>query len=399
MGRQSSRLWFGTDHKDIYYNGNYHKQMYLIDKNKNAELIWEKIIGEIPTYSFKIQDTTINGKTGEIVSAGTAYLYLEKIKGQELIIDWGDGTKIILPSSYENTEMEVTHNYPTSNGSVYTITLKGGFGKFMGCCEGIIYSTKGNSCIVELTEPLLPQMLNKDSYYDVFIGSNMFENAITLKRICGNLFEKIKNVCNEYSAMFSKSGIVEIPAGLFAGIERASIGNMFYNCNDLITVNAGSFMGVDAMKINNPFATCSNLRFLYDAPANVNWSSAPLPNSIEIADLSFVNAISLANIFLNNRTLKKISPDIFKLSPNVKNLSGCFGGCVNLSEGVREDMFDYLDEISDVSNLFYYCSSITTDVPRLWERAEANNINHYACFYGCTNAANYNEIPEDWKTR
>lgn len=395
MGRQSSRLWFGTDHKDIYYNGYYHKQMYLTDKKSKTELVWEKLEEtEIPVFSFKVQDTTVSGRTGEVVGKGVAYIYFEKIEGQEVIIDWGDGTQTILPSYETTSNTEWLHAYPTNNGTIYNVTLSGGFGGFMGCCANRGHLFNGYSCISELNSPILPQMLGSN-----VSGGNMFGYLITLKKISGNLFEKIRDVNYYYSGMFSNSGLTEIPTGLFAGISQANIGNMFYNCNDLTTINANSFLGVDAIGANNPFATCSNLRFMYDAPANVNWASEPLPGSIEIADLSFVNAVSLANIFSNNRTLKKISPDIFKLSPNVKNLSGCFGGCVNLSEGIREDMFDYLDEISDVSNLFYYCSSITANVPRLWERAEANKINHYACYYGCTNAANYNDIPEDWKVR
>lgn len=57
MGRQSSRIYYQEcDHKDIYFQGNYHKAMYL-----GNELIWEKkgyhYIGriwvEFEPYTFK----------------------------------------------------------------------------------------------------------------------------------------------------------------------------------------------------------------------------------------------------------------------------------------------------------------------------------------------------------
>ena len=39
MGKQSARLYYqGKDHKDIYFNGNYHVKMY-----KASELVWEKL--------------------------------------------------------------------------------------------------------------------------------------------------------------------------------------------------------------------------------------------------------------------------------------------------------------------------------------------------------------------
>lgn len=39
MGQLSARIYFaGTDHKDIYYSGNYHEKMYV-----GTELVWEKL--------------------------------------------------------------------------------------------------------------------------------------------------------------------------------------------------------------------------------------------------------------------------------------------------------------------------------------------------------------------
>lgn len=67
---------------------------------------------------------------------------------------------------------------------------------------------------------------------------------------------------------------------------------------------------------------------------------------------------------------------------------------------VPADLFDGFNTegISfDFSYCFQGCSNITSAVPELWNRTDMNIIRHPWCFRGCTNAANYNDIPDDWK--
>lgn len=49
------------------------------------------------------------------------------------------------------------------------------------------------------------------------------------------------------------------------------------------------------------------------------------------------------------------------------------------------------------NNCFNGLSTITSAVPELWNRTDMNITSHAACFRGCTNAANYADIPDDWK--
>lgn len=55
---------------------------------------------------------------------------------------------------------------------------------------------------------------------------------------------------------------------------------------------------------------------------------------------------------------------------------------------------------------FYLCFNLTGETPKtngieLWKRAGLISYpamtNGLICFYGCTNLANYNSIPTDWK--
>ena len=46
---------------------------------------------------------------------------------------------------------------------------------------------------------------------------------------------------------------------------------------------------------------------------------------------------------------------------------------------------------------FRDCTNITSAVPELWNRTDMNIVSHIGCFRGCTNAANYDDIPDEWK--
>ncbi len=61
MGRQSSRLYFqGKDHKDIYYNGHWHDEMYLSDDEGKVALTWKKLKGKLIPYISML--SYVNGK-------------------------------------------------------------------------------------------------------------------------------------------------------------------------------------------------------------------------------------------------------------------------------------------------------------------------------------------------
>lgn len=68
--------------------------------------------------------------------------------------------------------------------------------------------------------------------------------------------------------------------------------------------------------------------------------------------------------------------------------------CQNLKY-VPNNLFDKQTNISVLSYCFFICENITSSVPELWLKfPNASKIN---CFYGCTNASNYSDIPDEWK--
>lgn len=396
MGRQSARMYYsGNDHKEVYFNGNYHKQMYLTDSVGNPDLIWEKLAGEIPTYSFIVQDSTINGKTGEVEYEGIAYFYVNIIKDKSYTIDWGDGTKEVVSGNTESTQR--SHQYPTKDGTLYKVTLSGGFGKFMGCSSDGGQRLSHYSSIVELTDPLLPQMLERFDDGTASIGY-MFDECITIRKICGNLLEKvIEENLMWFTGAFSKTSITETPVGLFNGIRKGNdMGSAFSYCQKLVIVNAGTYLGADNMGYGMNFTDCTSLRYIYDAPSNARWNYTFSDNKVlEIANVDIVSGLSFEETFDGCTNLKMISKDMFKGSPDATNFRRCFAGCTSLEDGVDEYFFENnLGEL-DVYGAFMNCESITSKVPELWNRGNVKNYQY--CYYNCVNASNYSEIPSGWK--
>ena len=67
---------------------------------------------------------------------------------------------------------------------------------------------------------------------------------------------------------------------------------------------------------------------------------------------------------------------------------------------VPSDLFDGFNTEGKSFNFdycFQRCTNITSAVPELWNRTDMNIVSHRGCFGFCTNAANYNDIPDDWK--
>lgn len=81
----------------------------------------------------------------------------------------------------------------------------------------------------------------------------------------------------------------------------------------------------------------------------------------------------------------------------IAGFSNTFWKCTSLAS-IPAGLFDNCPNVTNFNNTFDDCTAIASDVPELWDTAKWPNVtNHLACFSGCTNAANYADIPEGWK--
>ena len=78
---------------------------------------------------------------------------------------------------------------------------------------------------------------------------------------------------------------------------------------------------------------------------------------------------------------------------NVNYMEGCFAGCTSLKE-IPSNFFDRFTNLTVVSYMFAGCTGLTENAVDLWSKG---TITGTGCYEGCTNLANYESIPEEWK--
>ncbi len=143
----------------------------------------------------------------------------------------------------------------------------------------------------------------------------------------------------------------------------------FYNCTSLTTVPN---IPNSAFNMNSAFDGCTSLTSVPD-----------LPNTVRKMNNTFMNCSSLT-----------AAP---KLSTTVIEMSCTFKGCTSITT-----VPDIPISAGQLDRTFSGCSSLTV-VPNIWTRVTTDtttykgNPNGNGCFEGCTNASNYESIPNYWK--
>lgn len=485
MGRQSSRLMnMEKDHKDIFFNGYYHKQMWITDENANPTLVWEKLKEE-NAFSFTVRDTMVSYfDDGWSPTAGTIRITISS--SEYLTIDWGDGTKEKTKGS-SNIYYGITHTYPTSDGTLYTVNVYGNVEYFYPTIQ---MQSSYNSCVEEILTPF-PLTLCEGIGYAF---AAWFAYCKAIKKIPENLL----SACSDYdeavaiNGMFMYSGLTEAPANVFFGINKIS-GIPFQNCPELYTVSPLVFNGTGGYMLDSAFYNCVSLlhapgeifslfngttatntfsgcKALLSVSSISNSSLETLQSTFNgctaletVSDISISTLKAMASTFYGCYSLKTVGEIICKSletmqntfynctslveapiiesealesmvntfygctslekaqninSKTLKTMTATFQGCESLTElpsincenlesmqnvfmgcasitSIPSDFLDNCPNVTDVRNLFRNCKGITGKVPELWE---ITSITSYrGCFYGCTNAENYNDIPTAWK--
>lgn len=364
MGRQSARIVFNEkDHKEIYFNGHYHKQMF-----KGDQLMWEKLAEEFDGFRFKVKPSS------------TCNL---QIRGQ-IDVDWGDGSS----NSYDALARltSINHEYATNDEYIVKIT---------GNLTDIRFNGR-NSYLLQVLDKFPKTMGN------VTTAQN-FSNCNMLTSVPAGLFENCPNITSFYRCFYYCIALTSIPAGLFAGCSKATNFNgCFQNCTALTNVPAGLFddcsnvtifsycfdgctaltsiptklFGAKAIAFDYCFRKCTSLKFI---PTGL------FDNCI--------NATNFSYCFDTCSAITSIPEGLFDNCSKANNFSYCFRGCTQLIS-VPGALFNNCPNVIRFISCFSGDGSITSAVPSLWTRT---NVTYYAyCFYGCTNAANYEFIPYSW---
>lgn len=341
MGKQSARMWFDEyDHKDIYFDGHYHKQMYLSDENANLTLLWEKLAEVAVGFQF----TWWEYAGGHFKAQGN------------FTIDWGDGTV----EDYSNTSLSMIFP-PYEESGVYTITITGNL---------VDISFEDAYGLREVLTPFPETMSDKT------IFSYCFMDCEELVSVPEDLFVNCPNATNFYSAFRKCTSFEQIPENLFGTCINAL---SFQDC----------FRGCLYIKVPEKlFANCINATNFDGCFAGTRL--ATFPDNLFAYN---TKAKYFVECFYNSR-IKSVPDNLFGNNEELVNIKNCFAHCEYLTD-VSETVFDGCPNITDCTMAFYNCQAITSAVPELWIRT---NITAYEnCYYYCYNAENYSDIPAGWR--
>lgn len=350
MGRQSARLLNDKkDHKDIFFNGHYHKQMWITDKNANPTLLWEKLAPKV-AFTFTVRDTMVGYFDDDwSPPAGTIRLVIASFSDY-MTIDWGDGTTEKTMGS-TNTYYGITHTYPTSDGTLYTVNVYGNIESFY---PTILMQSSYNSCIEEIITPF-PKSLCEYLYEDIS-ALFMFNKAI--KRIPEYLFSECSEFADSFqvNGAFTQSGLQVAPSNVFYGLKKLQ-GNPFNTAHDLITVSPLVFNGVEEYSLDSAFYNCTSLLhapgeiFSFFNGTSANSTFGECTALLSVSSISNSSLESLQSTFYNCTKLETAS-DI-SIS-TLKTMNSTFYNCVSLKK-VGTISCKNLEEMT---NTFYNCTSL-----------------------------------------
>lgn len=380
MGRQSARLLNDKkDHKDIFFNGHYHKQMWITDKNANPTLLWEKLAPKV-AFTFTVRDTMVGYFDDDwSPPAGTIRLVIASFSDY-MTIDWGDGTTEKTMGS-NNSFYGITHTYPTSNGTLYTVNV---YGEIESFYPTILMQSSYNSCIEEIITPF-PKSLCKYLYEDI---SALFMYNKAIKKIPEYLFSECSEFADSFqvNGAFTQSGLEVAPANLFYGMKKFYT-SPFIQADKLISVSPLVFNGVEEYLLDNAFNKCTSL---LHAPGEIfslfNGTSA---NStfgectalLSVSSISNSSLESLQSTFYNCTKLETAA-DI-SIS-TLKTMNSTFYQCYSLKK-VGTISCENLEEMTST---FYNCTSLL-EAPIIESKSL---ISMTSTFYGCTALENVQDI-------
>ncbi len=263
---------------------------------------------------------------------------------------------------------------------------------------------------------------------------SVFENCPKLHTIEGSIFPENSGVTSIAYAFCNCPKLKSIPEELFApfGDAKLKFTATFAGCTSLEEIPAKLFASNSkAKQFSETFADCSSLRSipegLLDACADITTVKGMFHGCSALESIPeglFANNIAITSFektFAQCRSLKSIPADLFSsigTKTSSVTFSQCFAECSSL-ESVPTSLFDTVRRINYIDACFEGCTSLRGESPymiivaedgtetkvHLYERTKGTDFPnvpssssaHEACFAGCTNLTDYNDMPSTWR--
>lgn len=309
----------------------------------------------------------------------------------DITVYWGDGQ---LDTFRSNFIYGVQHRYEI--GGRYTIVVMGPPLYQWGDIGNL------TPYIIRLDTPVPAE--RGISCYDGFFGPN-------ITSVKPSLLDHVKYKQLDPDGLFAGCTSLEsVPESIFDNIIiwGSSADRMFRRCRSLLSIwDMFTLAFANCQSVSGCFASCSKISTIPDGlfrnMPDLHSAGGCFSGCTSIKNIPedlFSGCPRLGNVgncFSSMTSLKEIPENLFLHNPLVYDFYGCFSGDTGLTS-IPETLFDSLiiqtDEL-DFGECFYGCEGITGPVPELWNKFP--NARHFWCFRGCTNAANYADIPGDWK--
>ena len=216
--------------------------------------------------------------------------------------------------------------------------------------------------------------------------------------ISSTLFQNVYRFSNLIGMFRECTSLVSIPSGLFAnifnytGTGSVDFSYVFYGCRSLRDLPSDMFYHAQRIYITRyAFAECTSLE------------SIPVGFLTDCLTMAYME-----HMFENCASLMSIPAREDFMPPGIWMTNPSFTGYGTYIDWLTPDSSSNQHWVYRTFHyMFNGCSGIIGNVPILWRGfsygsngwpgGEGGSTAGTGCFRGCTNAANYDEIPDSWK--
>lgn len=263
---------------------------------------------------------------------------------------------------------------------------------------------------------------------------SLFENCPKLHTIEGSIFPENSGVTSIAYTFCNCPELRDIPEDLFApfGEAKLKFTATFAGCSSLEILPAKLFASnTMAKQFSETFADCTSLKSipagLLDACQDITTVKGMFHGCTALESIpeglfaNNTNITSFEKTFAECKSLKSIPAGLFSsigtLTSSIK-FTQCFAECIAL-ESIPASLFDTIRRINYIDGCFEGCVTLTGESPytiiiaedgtesrvHLYERSKGDDFPyvpssssaHEACFAGCQNLTDYNDMPESWR--
>lgn len=301
----------------------------------------------------------------------------------DVYIDWGDDIDEITNLT------SITHTYSTAG--VYTLKIRGKASRIH------FYNDDAG-------ERLTAILSRVRGIEGITSFENTFRSCNNLTSIPSGLFDNNTQVTNFNFTFMWCTELTAIPSGLFdKNVMVTDFISTFNFCSNLMSIPAGLFdHNTQVKNFNSTFFSCSSLTSIPSGLFDKNTEVISFSQTFAMSGVNSIpgglfdyntNVESFRYTFMSSN-ITSIPEGLFDENGQVTTFENTFSTCFFL-ETIPTNLFANNALVDNFTSTFKNCSNVTSTVPIIW--INHSTASHENCFFGVTNAYNYDDIDNDWK--